>query len=81
MRRGKYKTDPQSEKTNYDRIKEMTPKEMAFFLMGINQRRNENGVIIQTIDRTQMYDDKDCYFWLMRREQATDEQTAEKETV
>lgn len=57
----------------------MTPGEMAFFLMGIRENKNENGVIVRTIDGAQMYDDKDCYFWLI--EEGTHEQEAEKESI
>lgn len=50
---------------NIDRIREMNPSELAFFLMDHIADVEGKCGSIRSIDGVQMYDDKDCLFWLL----------------
>lgn len=51
---------------NIDRIRGMTPIELALFLMdNVSDVENKHCGIIRSIEGTEMYDEKDCVRWLL----------------
>lgn len=51
--------------TRYERIQSMSASELAFFLMSITKIKNDNLCPVSVIGGREMYDDKDCLFWLL----------------